>query len=98
VTIQSPAEFYTVPTVVEAWKLTEDNLPLVAKWCNGRVKGLSITFPKIRDKSKTLESTDTNSYAVLGDYIVRVSNGFKVVKGVDFERGHREATRRISNN
>lgn len=92
----SPKEYITLPVYVEAWQLTLENLPQAAQWCRGRVKGESITFPKIRDRSKTLNSTDTNSYAVIGDYIVKVAQGYKVVKAEAFEKSHREARLRTS--
>lgn len=90
----APKEFIKLPVLVEAWKVNADELPQIAKWCGGKVRGLSITFPKVRDRSKVLNPDDRNSYAVVGDYIYRVSKGFALMKGEDFERQHREHTQR----
>ena len=90
-----PQEFYRIPQVFEAWPVTEDELSDIAKWCKGKVKGLSITFPKIRDKAKPLDSQERNSYAVLGDVIVRSNKGFTVFKRDTFAQQFRPATNRF---
>jgi hypothetical protein len=90
----APQEYVTKPVLVEAWQLTEDNLPQVAKWCRGRVKGESITFAKIRDKSKVLGGQDNNHYAHIGDYIVRRAKGFELQRSATFEQGHQLYSRR----
>ena len=91
-----PQEFYRIPQVFEAWTVTEDELSNIAKWCKGKVKGLSITFPKIRDKAKPLDSQERNSYAVCGDVIIKSSKGFTVLKGETFAKEFRRATYRSS--
>jgi len=92
---EGPQEVYRIPQVFEAWRVTEDDLPNIARWCKGKVKGYSITFPRIRDKSKPLDSQERNSYAVCGDVIVKSSKGFTVLKGETFEREFRPATSRV---
>jgi hypothetical protein len=88
----APRQYVTVPKYVEAWKITEDNLAEVAKWCRGKVKGESITFPKIRDRSKVLNNgQDNNHYGRPGQYVVRLSKGFDLQQGVLFEKDHRAA-------
>lgn len=94
---QSPQEYITIPVLLEAMKLEEDNLPAVAQWCKGKVKGGSISFPKIRDRSKPIRNGDTSSYAIIGEYIEKTSRGFKVVRPEEFERTRRPATRRSPN-
>lgn len=85
----APRQYITKPSYIEAWQLTEENISSVAKWCNGRVKGLSITLPKIRDRGKPLNPNDVYSYAVSGNYIVRLKKGFKVLPAEEFEKGHK---------
>lgn len=79
-------EFVTKPFLVEAWQLHPDNLDMIASWCRGRVRGLSIVFPKIRDKSKPVDTTDNNHYAVVGDWVVRQSRGFVKMKNEEFTK------------
>jgi hypothetical protein len=78
-------KYYRRPFVVEAEKLIADDLPRIAKWCNGRVKGNSITFARIRDKSKVLDSKDRRAYAVLGQVLVKTAKGFVVMNGDEFD-------------
>jgi len=90
----SPQEFVRMPILVEAWRLIPEDLPAIAKWCNGKVKGNSVMFPRIRDKARTLDSQDRNSYAVIGDVIVKSSKGYTLMKGDDFDRQYRAYTKR----
>lgn len=93
----SPQEFISVPTVIEAWKITHDNLDAVAKWCGGKRKGESITFPKIRDRSKILQNgQDNNHFAIIGSVIVRRAKGFDLYTPQEFDRSFRPARKRVS--
>ena len=91
----TPEEFFTKPVPVEAWQLTLDNLPLVAKWCKGYVKGESIKFAKPKANRSPLDSTDNSHYAVVGDYIVRIAGGFTVMKQKVFETRHIKGRKRV---
>lgn len=77
-------EFLMKPVVVEAWHLQQDNLDLIAQWCKGRRRGLSVIFPKIRNRAKTIDSQDTNHYAIVGDWIVKTKRGFIKMSNRDF--------------
>lgn len=82
----SPKQYVTKPVLVEAWKITPANIELVAKWCSGRVRGLSVIFPKIRDRGKPLHpaSKDNNHYALISDYVVKVKGGFVKLSEEEF--------------
>ena len=73
------------PCTVEAGRVTVEDLDEIARWCNGKVRGYSITFPRIRDKSRPLDSQDRRSYAVLGQVIIKTAKGFKVMDGPEFD-------------
>lgn len=92
----NPQQYMRIPVPVEAWRLTPEDLPQIAKWCGGKVKGLSITFPKIRDRSKPFGSEDHNSYAVIGDVIIRVGKGFVRMEGTKFDREYRSRENRAA--
>lgn len=89
-------EFISRPYLIEAWQLHPDNLDLVGQWCRGRVRGLSIVFPKIRDKSKPIEGQDNNHYAVVGDWVVKTSAGFVKMKNDEFNKRYAPTQDRIS--
>jgi hypothetical protein len=80
----SSQEYIQKPVMVEAWELQTDNLDLVANWCRGRRRGLSVVFPKIRSKAQLLEDQETNHYAVVGDYIIRTNKGFVKMTADEF--------------
>jgi len=93
----SPRQYVTKPTFVEAWQIRVDNIKDVAKWCHGRVRGSSVIFPKIRNRGKPLQDTpkDNNHYALLGDYVVRVSNGFVRLSEEEFKSHYAPSGNRI---
>lgn len=78
-------EFLMRPVVVEAWQLHPDNLDLVAQWCRGRRRGMSIEFPKIRDRAKLLENQNTKHHAIVGDWIIRTSKGYVKMSAEEFD-------------
>lgn len=92
----SSQEFITVPAKVEAWILEPENLDLAAQWCRGRRRGLSVIFPKIRDKKKMLDAQDNNHYAIPGDVIVKTRAGFVKMSGEEFSRKFRATSTRIA--
>lgn len=88
-------EFISKPHLIEAWQLHPDNLDMVAQWCRGRVRGLSIVFPKIRDKAKPIDTQDNNHYAVIGDWVIRSGKGFVKMKDIDFNKRYSPMADRV---
>ena len=68
--------YFRIPFAVEAWVLNPEELKDIAKWCNGKVKGYSIAFPKIRNNAIPLDSQERKSWAVVGEVIVKTREGF----------------------
>jgi len=92
-----PEQYVSVPRVYEAWQIDLDNRYDVARWCSGRVQGHTVVFAKIRHRGVPLTpgSKENKHYASVGDFIVKVANGFIRVKADDFARDYRKGSQRI---
>lgn len=83
--IALPSELYQRKIfVVEAVQVTDDNMPLVAQWCDGEVANTPYTnkaYVSVRVR-RPLDRRHTTAYA--GDWVLKAKSGFKVYRDKAF--------------
>lgn len=93
----TPQQYFSIPRVYEAWRISLENIKDVAAWCTGRVQGHTVVFSKIRHRGVLLTpgSKDNKHYAQVGDYVLKVSSGFVRLSEEEFDRNYRLGSQRI---
>lgn len=62
------AKYRKKPVIIEAHKLTVDNIDFIENWCKGSIKGIALPIEKRCIDIQTLEG---EMRAEIGDYIIR---------------------------
>lgn len=75
-----PATYRPFPHLFTAIQLTTENLPEVATWCDGGIKGMNLQ-PENRVIDIYNKTFDTEMRANVGDWIIRNKEGDFVVSG-----------------
>jgi hypothetical protein len=79
-------KFRKKPVVVEAHRLTINNINKIAEWCRGSVKGIKLPIEEQVIDIETLEGT---MRADVGDWIIKGVNGeFYPCKPDIFEKSY----------
>lgn len=78
------------PLVVEAVKVTKDNIYDVAKWCAGDVR--SSENAKVIEVNVLHPVNKEQMIANIGDWVLRSQHGFKIYNDRAFTRGFEQAT------
>jgi hypothetical protein len=65
-------KFKKRPVVIEAVRLSEDNLEQVEKWCKGSIKGIKLPrYQQVID----IQTLEGEMRATIGDWIIRGIKG-----------------------
>lgn len=80
-------KFNRRPFVVDAWKVTDENMRKVAKWCDGKIEkmqGSDVSYIFVRVANPT---TDRQNKAFVGNWVVYMpGSGYKVFAHKSFRR------------
>lgn len=72
-------------TVVEAMKLTDDNVASVANWCQGQMVTESDALNHNEQDALNISTPDGRRRISLGDYVVKLGSDFYPAKPTRFE-------------
>jgi hypothetical protein len=82
-----PTQYVRKPFYVDAVQVTLDNMPQVAKWCEGKVIVETPPYIKVRVKRPLAER---QTRAFVGDWVLNSGNGYKVYTQSSFEKNFEE--------